>query len=483
MHIGPTNSGKSYAALKAFRAAKSGFYAGPLRMLAREIYDRLESENVPCNLLTGDEVLEKYDPVTGERARLSAGTVEMVDLSQDFEVAVIDEIQMIDDPDRGWAWTKAVLGVRANELHLCGDANSEKVIRTLMAQTGDDLEVRKYQRLSPLKIDERQLSPAKLIGMLRPGDCVVCFSKKQVKEMRDRIVKQRKQKCAIIYGSLPPETRAEQAKLFNNPESPVKFLVASDAIGMGLNLAIRRIIFTSLKKFNGEEMVPLPVPQIKQIAGRAGRFKLADKSEGAGTGLVNALSLEAKETIREALKAPSPEIQHAVIQPPNRVIMASSVDKASMFSHTLQSVYQSALVQVPYIRPRDNSAVHVAQLYDHVSGLTFEDKLALANAPVSTTPECQAAFIRYCEVIGSGRVANVVDVNRDIADLANRTIPTIKLENIHKAITLFLWLSYRFPCNFIDREGATDLKELCERRLNANLASSKALERPQTRRR
>lgn len=483
LHIGPTNSGKSYAALEAFRKAKSGFYAGPLRMLAREIFDRLESENVACNLLTGDEVLEKFDSVTGERARLSAGTVEMADLSQDFDVAVIDEIQMIDDPDRGWAWTKAVLGVRANELHLCGDANSENVIRTLMKQTGDDLEVRKYERLSPLKMDGTKLSPTKLIDMLEPGDCIICFSKKQVKELRDRIVKQKKEKCAIIYGSLPPETRAEQAKLFNDPDSQVNYLVASDAIGMGLNLAIRRIIFTTLNKFNGEEMVPLPVPQIKQIAGRAGRFKLADKSEGAGAGLVNALHADAKDIIAQALKTPSPEIEHAVIQPPTRVIMASSVDKARMFSRTLQSVYQNALVQAPYIRPRDNNALNVAQLYDHVYGLTFEDKLVLANAPVSSTPECQMAFVRYCEVIGSGRVANVSEVNRDIAELANATVPTIKLEHIHKAITLFLWLSYRFPCNFVDREGATDLKELCERRLNANLASSRALERPKSRRR
>lgn len=483
LHVGPTNSGKSYAALQAFRAAKSGFYAGPLRMLAREIYDRLENEGIPCNLLTGDEVLEKTDPVTGHLARLSAGTVEMVDTTQHFEVAVIDEIQMIDDLDRGWAWTRAVLGVRADEVHLCGDANSETVIKALVAQTGDDLEVRRYERLSPLKLDPREIKPSNLINSLEPGDCVVCFSKRQVKEMRDRIVKQKNEPCAIIYGSLPPETRAEQARQFNEPNNDVNYLVASDAIGMGLNLAIRRVIFTTLSKFNGEKVTVLPVPQIKQIAGRAGRFKLADKSEGAGAGLVNATDPAAKQTVERALQAPSPLIEHAVIQPPARVITASSVDKAYMFSRTLQAVYQQAQIGAPYARPRDGNAVVVAQLYDHVYGLTFEDKLLLANAPVSNTPECQLAFVRYCEVIGSGRVTNVVDVNREIAELRHATVPTVMLEQIHKVITLFLWLSYRFPCNFVDRDGAMELKELCERRLNSNLASSRALERPKQKRR
>jgi ATP-dependent RNA helicase SUPV3L1/SUV3 len=133
------------------------------------------------------------------------------------------------------------------------------------------IQVNHYERLTPLTVSKQSLR-GKIENITR-GDCIVTFSRKSCYAIKNTIETKTPFKSAIIYGALPPETRAEQAKLFNDPASKYDVLVASDAIGMGLNLNIKRIIFESLSKFNGEFQRPLTVSQTKQIAGRAGRFK------------------------------------------------------------------------------------------------------------------------------------------------------------------------------------------------------------------
>ena len=230
LHVGPTNSGKTYHALKSLEQAQSGIYAGPLRLLAHEVYTRLNARGKPCHLITGDE--RQY--VEGMDAQMSSCTVEMVPTNYIVDVAVIDEIQMIGHNERGWAWTQAVLGLQAKELHLCGEERTVPLIRELVAAMGDNLEVHHYQRLSPLKTMSSSLG-SQLKG-LRKGDCVVAFSKERIHQMKRVIESWTKKRVAIVYGSLPPEIRAQQAELFNDPDNDYDILVASDAIGMGLNL-------------------------------------------------------------------------------------------------------------------------------------------------------------------------------------------------------------------------------------------------------
>ena len=115
MHVGPTNSGKTHHALNVLQSSTTGVYAGPLRLLAHEVYERLNSIGIACNLLTGEERREN------SRVGRWSATVEMTPLGFDFDVAVIDECQMLADAQRGWAWTQALLGVCANEVHVCGE--------------------------------------------------------------------------------------------------------------------------------------------------------------------------------------------------------------------------------------------------------------------------------------------------------------------------------------------------------------------------
>lgn len=230
LHVGPTNSGKTYNALKRLEEKGSGFYAGPLRLLAHEVYSRFKAKGVPCDLVTGDDV--RLDD--NEEVAISASTVEMVDTAKAVEVAVIDEIQMIESDERGWAWTRAFLGANAAEVHLCGENRVIPLIRELTASMGDTLHIHEYKRLNALKVMSKSLEGN--FKSLKKGDCVVSFSIVTIHALKKQIEMDTGRRCAIVYGSLPPETRAQQAALFNDPNNDYDYLVASDAIGMGLNL-------------------------------------------------------------------------------------------------------------------------------------------------------------------------------------------------------------------------------------------------------
>lgn len=233
LHVGPTNSGKTYHALKRLEQAETGVYAGPLRLLAYEVYTRLNAQGKRCHLITGDDRRINKDASDGAGSMISC-TVEMVPVNAVVDVGVIDEIQMIGNPDRGWAWSQAFLGLQAKELHLCGEARTAPLIRELAAAMGDELVLHHYERLTPLKLDANSLNGS--LQKLRKGDCLVVFSRQEIHAMKARIEKSTGKRVAIVYGSLPPETRARQASLFNDPDNDYDYLVATDAIGMGLNL-------------------------------------------------------------------------------------------------------------------------------------------------------------------------------------------------------------------------------------------------------
>lgn len=148
------------------------------------------------------------------------------------EVAVIDEIQMMADVGRGWAWTRALLGIPAEEVHLCGEAGAMEFLQNLLITTGEQMEVRRYNRLTELIIENSAL---RHLSKVQKGDCIVCFNKNDIYTVT-RTLEERGTEAAVIYGSLPPGTKLAQAAKFNDPNHSCKVMVATDAIGMGLNL-------------------------------------------------------------------------------------------------------------------------------------------------------------------------------------------------------------------------------------------------------
>jgi ATP-dependent RNA helicase SUPV3L1/SUV3 len=268
IHVGETNTGKTYHALERMKRASSGLYLGPLRLLALEVYDKLNADGIPCSLKTGEE--EKLTP----GATHIASTVEMFHEKDRYDVIVIDEAQMITDKDRGFSWFKAITKARAREVHIIGSRNSKNMILQLLGES--KTEIHEYKRDIPLEVEGNEFS----IKHVRKGDALICFSRRRVLETASRLQNDR-HSVSVIYGSMPPETRKKQIQQFIEGKS--KVIVSTDAIGMGLNLPIRRIVFLENEKFDGTRRRLLTSQEIKQIAGRAGRKGIYDVGKVAFT--------------------------------------------------------------------------------------------------------------------------------------------------------------------------------------------------------
>ena len=264
LHIGPTNSGKTFQALERLKGARCGIYLGPLRLLALEVYEKMQEYGVPSTMLTGQEYIED------EGSRVTAATVEMADLDLHYDIAVIDEAQMMADRDRGHSWTRAVLGLKADEIHVCAAPSALTVLTHLIELCHDSYEIREYERKTRLEFED---TPFVFPDDIRQGDALIVFSKKNVLDVAGRLEEQGIS-CSVIYGSLPPEIRRRQMHLFT--EGQTKVVVSTDAIGMGLNLPVRRIVFMQVNKYDGREQRLLTTSEVRQIAGRAGRYGIYD---------------------------------------------------------------------------------------------------------------------------------------------------------------------------------------------------------------
>ncbi|WP_026671990.1 helicase-related protein [Alkalihalobacterium bogoriense] len=256
LHIGETNTGKTHHALEKMKSAETGIYLAPLRLLALEVYDKLKQDGVSCGLKTGEEEKEV------ETASHLSCTVEMFYEKDYYEVVVIDEAQMIADKDRGFSWYKAITKANAKEVHIIGSRSSESMILQLLGDS--DITIHHYYRDIPLQVEGKEFS----MKHTSKGDALVCFSRRKVLETASKL-QQNGYSVSMIYGSMPPETRKKQMHRFISGETNV--IVATDAIGMGLNLPIRRIVFLENEKFDGVRKRRLSSQEIKQIAGRAGR--------------------------------------------------------------------------------------------------------------------------------------------------------------------------------------------------------------------
>lgn len=307
LHIGPTNSGKTYDALKRLKECEHGAYFGPLRLLALEVYDKLNAEGLACSMITGEETLE----IPGALCR--ACTVEMLNDHEYFDIVVVDECQMIADPYRGHNWTRAVLGLQAGEIHLCMAPEAEDIVVQMIRRCGDQYRVVRHKRNTRLTLEPK---PYNLKRDLKKGDALIVFSKKSVLALAAHLEHEGTH-CSVIYGSLPPATRREQVRRFLAKETEV--VVSTDAIGMGLNLPIRRIVFVETKKFDGVEKRTLTPEEIKQIAGRAGRFGLYDE------GFVAAI--DEPEVIRDGLsRLPMPIMKAYVGFPEQLLGLSAGID-------------------------------------------------------------------------------------------------------------------------------------------------------------
>ncbi|KAJ3096265.1 hypothetical protein HDU97_006070 [Phlyctochytrium planicorne] len=460
LHVGPTNSGKTYHALQRLRECQSGVYLGPLRLLAHEVYQKLNDDGIPCNLVTGEERKES------DGVDKCAATVEMAPLQQRMEVGVVDEIQMLGDESRGWAWTQAVLGLQVDELHLCGEPTAVPLLERLFESTGETVEIKNYNRLTPLAVEKSGLD--KNIANIKEGDCLVTFSRQSIFAFRRKIETIAKMKAAVVYGNLPPEIRAEQARLFNDPKSEYNVLVASDAIGMGLNLNIRRVIFEAMEKFDGVSTKPLTVSQIKQIAGRAGRF-----NTNYASGTVTTLKNSDMARLREVMALTDiPALTSAGLTPQFEQIevFANELPNETL-GGLLEKFGDLAQVNTDYFLCNLLSQKQIADLIETLP-LSLRDKFTLTGAPCNVEDGMmQSVMLRFAKDLADGEECFISDMVKLPEEPPKSPSTLRELEGVHKCIILYLWLSFRFPTVFTDRDIAMHLKRTCEDLINTSLNS------------
>ncbi|KAI0132064.1 P-loop containing nucleoside triphosphate hydrolase protein [Xylariales sp. AK1849] len=496
LHVGPTNSGKTYQALKALEGAKSGVYAGPLRLLAHEVYTRFTAKGKPCALITGEE--QRIPDVDNY---FRSCTVEMTPLNYAMDVAVIDEIQMIGDSERGWAWTQAVLGVQAKEVHLCGEERAVELIQSLCDTMGDKCVVHRYQRLSPLAPMETSLKGLK---NLQKGDAIVSFSRIGIHGLRHNVERVTGRRCAVVYGALPPETRAQQAALFNDSDNEYDFLVASDAIGMGLNLEIKRVIFEQTHKRNRYGFSPLSTSAIKQIGGRAGRFRtaaqanrMAEAAVDIGTeetdgkqvtgppatpegtqGFVTAMDDDDLENIHQAFSREAEPIKTAGIQLPPSVLerFSSYFPPNTPFSYMLLRLRDMARLSPRFHMCNQGEMLEIADLIQPYP-MSVYDRAVFLNAPVFLREKdgktVLQAFARCVSNMDGGYLLDIPELDLELLDRSKEEVGAgeylRRLECLHKAITLYLWLSYRYSGVFRSQNLAFHVKQLVEVKINQHL--------------
>ncbi|KAJ3309449.1 hypothetical protein HDV04_006027 [Boothiomyces sp. JEL0838] len=430
MHVGPTNSGKTYSALQKFYKSESGVYCGPLRLLAHEIYDKSNSLGHPCNLVTGEEKRES------DGVNKWSSTVEMTNLEKVFDIAVIDEIQMIGNDERGWAWTRALLGVRANEVHLCGEESAVPLIERILEETGESLEIKRYNRLTPLSIQNKAIRSLKNI---EKGDCIVTFSRKSIFSLKAAIEKNNT--VAVIYGGLPPETRADQARLFNSNDY--------------------NVLVASLEKYNGVKWEPLEVSQVKQIAGRAGRFKTQYEH-----GQVTTLEQQDLKKLHHYMNSEIPKIQKAGLLP--------EIDQIEKFNETLPGLkladlltrfQELATLDQNYFFCNLKDLCRLAEALEGIP-LTLKDRYTFIQSPCGKHDQIMDCFTDFANKHSTDTVVYI----KDYIQFQN-TGNLSTLETLHKIIILYLWLGQRFPETFVDLEEALVLKVKIEERINEKLQS------------
>ena len=469
-HAGPTNSGKTYHALQALRGAAHGVYAGPLRLLALEVYETLNGMGVIANLLTGQE--RSVMPFASHLAC----TVEMAPVEDELDVAVLDEVQLLADPQRGWAWTRAYLGMATRELHVCGEAAALTAVQALADMCGDTLEVRHYERITPLEIEGSSLGSD--LSKIRPGDAVIAFNRRNIYALREEIERKTPYKCAVVYGTLPPETRAKQAQRFNDPAIDASVLVATDAIGMGLNLNIKRVVFSAVEKYkqSAAGLTPLTPSEVKQIAGRAGRASSAWKHGSAVT-----LHEEDMGHLRRCMAESVPDITHAGQFPGEEQLLAFSsvMPPETPLDKLLVSFMDASSLQSDFFfMCRHEEVVGTAATLHAVPGLTLSQRIQLCAAPVKLrNMEARAAFLHFARSIAAKQPAELpvqlpltaqqlLDVARAAGGDA-RSPAVVKyaqgldfelLEARAGIVDLYIWLAFRFRRLFPDMERATALR-------------------------
>ena len=255
--LGPTNTGKTFLAIETMLSFQSGMIGFPLRLLAREVYDKIVQKTDPNKvaLITGEE------KIIPSNAKYFLCTVESMPIDKNLEFVAVDEIQMCSDNERGHIFSDRLINLRGEKLTMFMGSNT---IKNIISKLEEDVEFINKERLSKLTYVGH-----KKISRIERKSAIIAFSTEEVYAIAE-LIRRQKGGAAIVMGSLSPKTRNAQVNLYHSGD--VDYLVATDAIGMGINMDLDNVYFSNLKKYDGKKLRRLNLAEIGQISGRAGRY-------------------------------------------------------------------------------------------------------------------------------------------------------------------------------------------------------------------
>lgn len=438
-HVGPTNSGKTYRALEELKNASTGYYLAPLRLLALESYESMKKQGVRISLITGEE------EIIDEESTHISSTIEMMNTSVDVDVCVIDEIQMLGDRDRSWAWANALIGAAAKKVILTGSYNALLAVEELCEYLNEELEVISFERMNELEMMKKP-TPMRNI---EASTAIVAFSRRDVLLLKQQLSE--KYRVSVVYGNLSPEVRREEARRFREGESEI--LVATDAIAMGLNLPIKTILFAKDNKFDGLRRRELLPAEVIQIAGRAGRYGLEEK------GYVGALDENALQTITSAFHSPLPNIELpvSVMASLEHVMLIGDILETENITRILGFFADNMEFDGPFMAANVESMLEIAAIVDEYS-LDLKTRFFLSCAPASiSSPYIESVFHRYTRQIEAGSKVLYIPP-RDLPAFAQTNDMLLNAEDRVREISLYLWLSFKFPDIFEDSQKAIEVR-------------------------
>ncbi|HET6624742.1 MAG TPA: helicase-related protein [Gaiellaceae bacterium] len=462
-HLGPTNSGKTHAALEELAARGTGVYAGPLRMLAQEAHrrlgDRVGAENV--GLITGEERVN-------ERAPILCCTVEMA--PQSGELLVLDEVQWADDEERGSAWTRLLLAGEYHEILLLGALDALPLVERAFPQA----ELKVFERKLPLEwVGERTLRS------LGPGTVVVAFSRKAVLALAGEVNRLYPGRVAVLYGAMPLASRREEIDRFLTRAADV--CVATDVLGHGVNLPCETLLFAETTKFDGEARRNLHPWELAQIAGRAGRFGLVERGHvgvlaGLGWGVAD------PELVQDALEPHVPlpggfhgyrVVDEARIRPR---LSDLGVDEPAHLRAALSAWHRVALRQWAFetwLAVESLQPLHLRleavqrRLAERGRRLSLADTWTLVNAPVDE--DGLEVLTTLALALAGDRVARPhLNFLLDTARLRGASLEDA--EQAGREASILRWFALQFPgAGGVTIERAAALEEAAAERVVARL--------------
>lgn len=431
--LGDTNAGKTYHALEILKESSSGVYAAPLRLLALENYNYLNESGLPTSLITGEE------KIFVEMAEHTSCTVECLSTEIPYETVVIDEIQMMDDDQRGSFFVQALVGANADYVVVTGPKEYKKRLQKIADYLDEEIEFRFYERKTQLLPKKK---PTK-IKDVRPNTAIIAFSKRELYNIQRKLPKHIK--STLLYGSLGCEVRKEQAERFANGE--VDVVITTDCIGMGLNLPIEHVLFTKVSKYDGESVKSISTMLTKQIAGRAGRYGKFNKGYFSG---VNKETHEfVKSNVGSKLKPDNDKPLEVL--PPERYVKLLST------KYTLSGILETWAEKMCFdegslfVTTCLENQILIAKWLESNYPNDYKDYWRLIYCPIDF-PKQEIEFCKASERIIRNEPVPIPFINTQIMGQND-------LELMLREINMLKWFLNQYPENFDD--NAPDEIENC----------------------